>query len=144
MGASLALDCYYNVIGARRRAETFTVNQRRNITTPHAFSLSFRCHSAHRFSRPSRRQNYKILIGGCCSEGVGSGSFARVGREHGHVRSAPPSIPIRRPTGLRIRANSCPPSGHRNRSKRAIRRHIVLVRRPFAQSSVELSCQKTD
>jgi hypothetical protein len=30
MGASLALDRYYNVIGVRRWAETFAVNQRRN------------------------------------------------------------------------------------------------------------------
>src|ERR1700722_20188396 len=28
--------------------------------------------------------------------------------------------------------------------KKAIRRHVVLVRRPFALSPVELSCQKTD
>ena len=30
MAASLALDRYYNVIGVRRWAETFSVNQRRN------------------------------------------------------------------------------------------------------------------
>jgi hypothetical protein len=30
MAASLALDRYYNVIGVRRCAETFAVNQRRN------------------------------------------------------------------------------------------------------------------
>ena len=30
MGASLALDRYYNVIGVRRWAETFAVNQRPN------------------------------------------------------------------------------------------------------------------
>jgi hypothetical protein len=46
MGASLALDRNYDVIGVGRRHLQQISSA--TITAPHAFSLSYRCHSAHK------------------------------------------------------------------------------------------------